>query len=1065
MQRFALALTRFLALLVCFVLGFMSFAGILVGIGYVAYNHVSIDLLNKFGANIQTDELFDPDAEVPIDALTIKGIVEEIQLMATLGEEIDIDDLIERYGLTLDEETDKLIPEGLRHLPLATIFGQDGLYYVLDSVDVGYVLGFVPEGVLSDPLIYTLEDNTLADIVDMDLGYLFNGVQLGYLLDVTYEQDANGNYVMVQADPNAMTFNEIIAPIDMGNVLASAQEGNLDVLKVIDESLTDVTIAALLQSLDQEPLPEVFGDKTLGQLIAQDETGGYFVDINELAEGARLGEVMGYYYDDADESWYVDDGTTGDDRSEPAPIFEPLCNLFLTNLIEPDEGKTSADMLMGAYRDSGMKLGELMGYEYHEDDGKWYAEASDGTIEEADAFFAPICNALVADLIDSESGKTPSDAIMEQYELSGTKLGDMMGYYYDESDETWYIDDGKTGDEREKADALFAPLCEVMLYELINHPENKPAGEVIKDKFEEQNTRLGDLMGYSKEPNPDYDPEGEDTNEYIWYDSSNKQIVGIGAVIAAYTLTEVMDGGLDTDKIISDLTIAEVYGLERAENIPVYIEGTTTDISDKVKINLWYDEENNQASAIIGALAEYNVDQLDSEIDNLKIATVVDLVNYEGKYYSWKLVEDSNGDYVVLTHDDSITAEFADLDLKSLSDGGLETKIETVQIGKFLGYTKNSDNQWEDDNGVVTGIMGVVADAYTTNLGTKVNETTVGEIAGYYYKPGIGDQPGTWYVDEDMTVPATGIIGSLAGVTVEKMTDEDVLRENIQNIQIADVLGYKYDDDKKMWYEVVDGNEVYIEGIMAVIADSTVGNVDTVIDDTRIGEIAGYYYDPDTMHWYVDPEFTEEPHGVIVTMADLKVSELSDEHAVSEKVKHITIADAFGYKNVEGTWYETNPDGSTAGKVTGIMAVLADAQIGNISYTIETEQMGYLLGYHLGTKVDSHGNEIPWWYNGEVPVHVLMNKVSNTHFSDLDHFADELRLSDVIPEEDLSTGYLSLIDGDPTLEELPTCLNKTFAEKSLVELQDAGVIDPTLKIKDEFKHLTINEFLGLFAGE
>ena len=136
MQRFALALTRFLALLVCFVLGFMSFAGILVGIGYVAYNHVSIDLLNKFGANIQTDELFDPDAEVPIDALTIKGIVEEIQLMATLGEEIDIDDLIERYGLTLDEETDKLIPEGLRHLPLATIFGQDGLYYVLSVISV-----------------------------------------------------------------------------------------------------------------------------------------------------------------------------------------------------------------------------------------------------------------------------------------------------------------------------------------------------------------------------------------------------------------------------------------------------------------------------------------------------------------------------------------------------------------------------------------------------------------------------------------------------------------------------------------------------------------------------------------------------------------------------------------------------------------------------------------------------------------------------------------------------------------------------------------------------------------
>ncbi len=1059
---------KLLTLILTFILGFVTCVATIAGAGYLAYNHLSINFLNKLGVKINTEPYFEEDALVPVNSLTVKEMVAEFQRLRALGDEVTFNALQHRYGLKLSDEISALFPEGVRELPFTTIFGKNGLHAILDTVEVAYVLRLVPKDLFSDPMVHTLENKTLADVVDMDLGYLFEDVDLGYLLGVQYAKNNAGEYELVPADPDKKTLKELIAPIKLGTVLSDAQAGKLDVLEVIDSNLADVTITALTDSLESVKIPTAFGPKTLGEIIEMGDDGKYAVNVEKLTEDVLVGELMGYSLDENDGHWYENNGADGEERKRADAMVEPICGTLLIDLLRPEEGKTVADAIMGSYRDSDTKLGDIMGYVL--DAGVWYVDDGKTGDErtEVEAFFAPICNVNLADIIDSSPEKTASDAIMEQFEICGTKLGDMMGYVYDDTDKKWYLDDGTEGEDRTAADSFIAPLCDVMLYELIDHPENKPAEDVIKDKFKESDTRLGDLMGYEKVPNPEYD-ELAGNSPYIWYDDS-KEITGVGATIADYTLDQILDGGIDTDDITEKLTISEVYGLTASEGLPVYLEGSTVDISDEVELDIWYDENNQKSNSIISALAEYKVSELDDKLNELTIANVLDLVEYDGKYYSWEIVEDESGDYIVLTEDTSITAEFADLDLDSLSNGGIEAKIDEIHIGKFLGYTQNEDGEWENEDGVVDGILGIVAGATTETLEDKINKTTIGDIAGYTYVVD-SEGNGAWYVEyesETDNVPATGLLATLADLTVPQLSNEEDLRLKVQNVHLYDVLGYTFDEEKGEYYKLVGEERVYAEGVMSSIMGSTVGNVEDDINETTIAKIAGYYYNEDDGKYYTDKDFNNEAHGVLVSLADLKIGALTDDGEVSRRIKNVTIADVFEYKQDPETekWYSTNADGSLGEEVTGIMAAIAGSQISNISDDINGKEMGLLLGYTYGPKKDNVGNVVVgqycWYDESGDEVHPLMNKVASTLFSDLGSITNELTVADMILPEDRESGYISLIDETTKLNELPEELNKIFAEKTIGELAVAGIIelDEGTTLNPYIAGLTINELIN-----
>ena len=1075
MRKTALVFNRFLSLFLAFLLGFFSFGGLLVGAGYIAYNHLSVDFLSQFGIYVDTDQMFDKDkADVSVDSLTIKELVAEMQKLSEMGDKVTFNFLKDRYGLKLSDEISALLPEGARDLPITTIFGENGLYEVLDTIEVSYVLQFAPEDSLSDPLVYAIQDKTLAEVVDMDLGYLFADVDLGYLLGLEYVKNDDGEYELVVANPEQKTLQEIVAPIKLGSVLADAQAGELDILKVIDNNLAEVTLTEIFGAFDTVEIPTVFGVKTLGEILTMGEDGKYIIDTEKVTAGVYLGQIMGYKYDETDKHWYEDDGSEGDARVKAQALFEPICSTLLEEFIDPGEGRDAADVIMDSFRRENTQLGTVMGYML--DGNTWYI--NDGTVGDArtavDHFFAPICNVFLADILDSSPDHTASDAIMESFRDSETKLGDMMGYIYDTDDGCWYLDNGATGEDRTAADALFGPLCDIMLYELIFHPDDKPAGDVFKEKFDSSDTRLGDVMGYTKVPNTDYDPLG-DSNAYFWFDESG-EITGVGATIADYKLSDVMNGGIDTDEIIEGISIAEVYGLQKGDKLPVYLLGSTVDISDKVDITVWYNKSNKQANSIISALANLKVSELESKLNELKISDVLDLVCYDNdteddipeRYYSWEIVVNGDEKYIVLTEDTSITAEFAGLDLDSLSNGGIESRIDQISIGKFLGYTQNANGEWVGANGVVDGILGIVAGATTKTLEKKINETRIGDIKGYIC---VKDSDGNdvWYVEynsETDNVPATGLLATLAGLSVQDLTNEDLIRNRVQNVKLCDVLGYTLDSNGE-YYKLVGGSKVYADGVMSSIMGSTVGNVEDEINNTPISKIAGYYYDENTQKFYTDKDFKNEAHGVLVSFADLTIGHITDPGEMTHRIQGITIADAFEYKQNPDTlkWHYTLSDGSMGSEVKGILGAIAGSKISDISDSIKAKQTGELLGYTYGSKKDASGNIIAneyWWYDDNgIAVSQLMNKIADTKFEDLDAVTHSLTIGDIISPEDRSSGYLSLIDPQTTLDDLPSALNDIFGTITIRQLYDAGVIKlDNGTLNDSIGNLTINKLIS-----
>ena len=87
MRKTSLVFNRFISLLLSFLIGFFSFGGLLVGAGYIVYNYVSIDFLNKFGLGINTDSYFDKNAEVAIDSMTLKELLSE-DLVSSVGDDL-----------------------------------------------------------------------------------------------------------------------------------------------------------------------------------------------------------------------------------------------------------------------------------------------------------------------------------------------------------------------------------------------------------------------------------------------------------------------------------------------------------------------------------------------------------------------------------------------------------------------------------------------------------------------------------------------------------------------------------------------------------------------------------------------------------------------------------------------------------------------------------------------------------------------------------------------------------------------------------------------------------------
>ena len=653
-------------------------------------------------------------------------------------------------------------------------------------------------------------------------------------------------------------------------------------------------------------------------------------------------------------------------------------------------------------------------------------------------------------------------------------------------------------------------------------------------------------------------------DEYVWYQQgTTDEVTGIYTVLVNYTLGDLVKQNFDVNKILADLTISTALNLRAEAYSSIYIDedGVLAPVHDfGSDMKVWVNSDGTMVSSAIGAIAEIPVSELSTSLDGLSVASLLGYVEYSDNFYSYELREANGADIVVLKEQGGLTAELSDLTVADFSNGKLDERIHNIEIYTVLGYTydEETDKYYDQDGEEVTGPMSIIVGSVIGNVGSDINDMTVGEVCGFTRVDVYGDGSEIkWYttyseVDPSINEEAEGVMVSIADLKISELGDNDTVTSRIETITVADALGYKPAENGDGY---VDKNGDPVTGVMAVIAGTQLMNIQSKVDETMIGELCGFTAVEDedgNITWYTtyseeDPSLNEEAVGVMAVMADLKVNELKADDKITSRIETITVAEALGYTEVAGggyvdkqnqpvkgvmsiiadtelkniqskvdessvgevsgfipveengetKWYsvykgendpanveasgvmnsiadltvsdlknnelltnrikettvanalgymkagdtyvygETYPEEQIGKPVTGVMGVIAGAQLKDIQSKVDESMTGELMGLTL--TYDEDGNEV-WLDSNEKPVHVLMNKIAGTPFSGISSITDTLLLSDIIPEEDRNSGFIKLLPEDTTIDNIAPTVNDIFNNTTLNKFVHEGII-------------------------
>ena len=130
--------TRYVALLLAFILGFGCFAGA----AYVALNTVTINELRENNVNIDTEKYIGDNPVVSLEDMTIMGAINEYKELSKLGDELNLNVLIERYDLILPDTLDRALTDEARQIPLTQLLSSDGIEIIVSALYIGDIEGY-----------------------------------------------------------------------------------------------------------------------------------------------------------------------------------------------------------------------------------------------------------------------------------------------------------------------------------------------------------------------------------------------------------------------------------------------------------------------------------------------------------------------------------------------------------------------------------------------------------------------------------------------------------------------------------------------------------------------------------------------------------------------------------------------------------------------------------------------------------------------------------------------------------------------------------------------------------
>jgi len=163
----------------------------------------------------------------------------------------------------------------------------------------------------------------------------------------------------------------------------------------------------------------------------------------------------------------------------------------------------------------------------------------------------------------------------------------------------------------------------------------------------------------------------------------------------------------------------------------------------------------------------------------------------------------------------------------------------------------------------------------------------------------------------------------------------------------------------------------------------------------QLGTVFGYERVCENGVWYWrrttgegEDAKTESPSGWIDALADLTLGDLASETKLTEKIKNTPLSTALDMTLRDGVWYT---DAACTEKATPILAALADTEIGRVSGTVPTLQLGYVFGFAPVYASEEDKTVIGWTENGQPVTDSLRAALADLTIADLE---DDQALTD-----------------------------------------------------------------------
>ena len=603
-------------------------------------------------------------------------------------------------------------------------------------------------------------------------------------------------------------------------------------------------------------------------------------------------------------------------------------------------------------------------------------------------------------------------------ELSGaietTRVGDLLGFEYDTTENRWENDGTPlTGIEKVLADKTINDLKDfgTILNELTLGDVLDPVPDMLEAlantkipdlASELENLEVGKLLGY------------EYNEIQSRWEKNGTPLEGVEKIIAGKKISDLKN----FNTILDEVTLGDVLGddipsmLGKLKDTPVTKIGEQIDklvVGDFLGYgHLSVDVETSGWTEVAGIDGLYNHTDGRFAKANEEIYYIAELTcsdehaqhtatcyNYkwytkcqsgcDGTAHSNTHYADTNGNYFVEVV--GITAKLAGKTINQLSNLGdlmndltlndvfgedkvpsmlasiadqnianLETALNKIYVGEFLGYTKgevllNPDKCTDTSHEHNTDLADTNC-CYQVKLacGDKSHEHSAMCYIECY----------KWYTlacanNHEHSMPTcysqvTGLMGKIANERLDTLSD---MGETIKSFTLRDVMG----DD--------------VPGMLVGIADTPIGQLDSALDNLYLGEILQYQKHPAEQSTIDDCTVTVVDGLVKTNVSNtayiMYVDDVWYESVLScttANCTHTTI-DCYGY-----LWY----DGATV--ATGITAKLANqrvSELGDLGDTIQTFSLYDVLGDSVPSMLDGIKHE---------PISNLNSSINNIYVGD-----------------------------------------------------------------------------------